>query len=88
MEVFLGVSVQIIAIIGFTAAVVKLLIVNPLQASINSLKDAITKMENTLSKLADEQKSIDKRLVAVEESAKSAHHRIDGVEKRIQKGDA
>lgn len=87
MEVFLGASVQIITIIGFTAAVVKLTIVNPLQASINSLKDAITKMENTLSKLADEQKSIDKRLVAVEESSKSAHHRIDGVEKRIQKGE-
>lgn len=74
--------VQITIIIGFAAGVIKLLIVNPLQSAINTLNDAVEKMENMLSRLEREQQGIDKRLVAVEESSKSAHHRIDGWEAR------
>lgn len=83
MELNLSNTVQIITIVGFTAAVVKLLIVQPLQTSINQLQKAIEKMETVLSNLTEEQKSIDKRLVAVEESTKSAHKRLDGMEGRI-----
>lgn len=82
MELNLNNTVQIITIVGFAAAVVKYLIVTPLQMSIGQLQRAIEKMEAVLSDLAEEQKSIDKRLVAVEESAKSAHKRIDGMEGR------
>lgn len=80
MELNLNNTVQIIAVIGFAAGIVKLLIVKPLQGAIETLQKAIDKMETMLNNLSEEQKSIDKRLVAVEESTKSAHKRIDGME--------
>lgn len=82
MELNLSNTIQIITIVTFTAGLVKLLIVQPLQVSINSLQKAIEKMETVLSNLAEEQKCIDKRLVAVEEATKSAHKRLDGMEGR------
>ncbi len=77
LELNLNNTVQIITIISFAAVLVKYLIVAPLQTAINALKEAITEMKNMISCLSDEQKCIDKRLVAVEESTKSAHKRID-----------
>jgi len=82
VEINLSNTVQIITIVGFAAAVVKYLIVLPLQVSINQLQKSIEKMEIVLSHLADEQRCFDKRLVAVEESAKSAHRRLDGMDGR------
>ncbi|WP_425061381.1 hypothetical protein [Sporomusa carbonis] len=80
LELNLSNTVQIITIISFSAALVKYLIVNPLQAAINSLKEAVAKIETILFRLEQDQKNIDKRLVAVEESTKSAHKRLDGIE--------
>jgi uncharacterized protein YhaN len=79
MELTLNNTVQLIAIIGFAAALVKFLIVEPLQTAITTLQKAIEKMETVLSHLAEEQKGIDKRLVAVEESTKSFHKRLDAM---------
>jgi len=80
VELNLNNTVQIITVIGFAAVIVKLLIVKPLQGAIETLQKAIDKMETMLNNLSEEQKNIDKRLVAVEESTKSAHKRIDGME--------
>lgn len=82
MELNLNNSGQLIAIITFTAWLIKYLIVKPLQTSIDTLQKSIEKMETVLSNLSEEQKCIDKRLVAVEESAKSFHKRLDGMEVR------
>ncbi|MBP2638685.1 MAG: hypothetical protein H6Q72_4592 [Firmicutes bacterium] len=80
MELNLNITVQLITVIGFASVIVKLLIVKPLQGAIETLQRAIDKMETMLNNLSEEQKGIDKRLVAVEESTKSAHKRIDGME--------
>ena len=71
---------QILGIMTFAAGLIKYVVVQPLQTSINSLKETVTELKIVLSGLSEEQKCIDKRLVAVEESAKSAHKRIDGME--------
>lgn len=84
MEINLNNAVQIITIVGFASLVVKLIIIGPLQSAIGTLQKAVEKMESLLNRLSDEQKNIDKRLVAVEQSAKSAHHRLDGLETRAQ----
>lgn len=86
MELNLNNTVQIITIISFAAGLVKYLIVKPLQTAITTLKEAITEMKNMITLLSDEQKNIDKRLVACEESAKSAHKRIDETNNRITEG--
>ncbi|SFM41832.1 hypothetical protein [Pelosinus propionicus] len=79
MELNLSNTVQLITIIGFTAGLVKFLIVKPLQTAITALKEAITEMKDMLFRLDQDQKGIDKRLVVVEESTKSAHKRLDGL---------
>lgn len=87
MQLTLNDIVQFVAIImpiiGLATALVKLMIINPLQAAIAALKDAVSDVKDILTHLAEEQKNIDKRLVAVESSSKSAHHRIDGIEERM-----
>lgn len=80
LELNLSNTVQLITIISFTAGLVKYLIVKPLQTAITALKEAITEMKDMLFRLDQDQKGIDKRLVAVEEAAKSAHKRLDGME--------
>ena len=80
MSFDLGSAVQIISIVGFIAVLIKMLIVDPLQTAINSLNAATKELKNMLDRLEQDQRCIDKRLVAVEESAKSAHRRLDGVE--------
>ena len=80
MELNLGNTVQLITIITFTAWLVKFLIVKPLQTAITALKEAITEMENVMFRMEKDQKSIEKRLVTVEQSAKSVHKRLDGLE--------
>lgn len=80
MELNLNNMGQLITVITFTAGLVKYLIVNPLQTAITGLKEAVNEMKNIISRIDQEQKCIDKRLVAVEESAKSFHKRLDGWE--------
>ena len=80
LELNLNNTVQLIAIISFAAVLVKKLIVSPLQTAITALNAAVQELKAVLSRLEQDQKNIDIRLTRVEESAKSAHKRIDGLE--------
>lgn len=82
MELTLSNTVQIISVIGFLALLVKQLIITPLQTTISSLNRAVEELKGVLTRIEREQNSIDRRLVVVEESAKSAHKRLDGMEGR------
>lgn len=77
-------TVQIIVIISFVASIVagitKYIVINPLQGAICTLNDTVKELKTMLGSLSEEQKCSDKRLVAVEESAKSAHKRLDRLE--------
>lgn len=79
MELNMSNTVQLITIISFAAALVKFLIVNPLQVALAALKEAIDKLEEMMMRLECEQKSIDRRLTVVEESSKAAHKRLDAI---------
>ena len=70
---------QIIAIVTFSAGIVKMVAINPLQVSINSLGRSITEMKDAINHLNIDLKNIDKRLAVVESSTKSAHKRITEV---------
>lgn len=48
----------------------------------------IEQLEKKLDKYADRQEEINVRLVKVEESAKSAHHRIDDIFKQLNLKDS
>ena len=79
MEVNFGNVGQIIAIVTFSAGIVKMVVINPLQVSINSLGKSIVEMRDAVNQLNIDLKNIDKRLAVVESSAKSAHKRISEV---------
>ena len=66
-----------IAIVTFAVWTAKCLIVSPLKESISGLQRAIEKLEKSISILDSKIDQHDTRLVRVEESACSAHKRID-----------
>ena len=71
---------EVIAALSFIGAITKYLIVTPLQQSIDTLKEAIIKLDMMLTTLNKEHNDVSRRLVVVEESAKAAHKRLDGFE--------
>ena len=84
IEVMVGIlnlatTVQLIAIVTFIATVLNYTIIKPLKDSISALERTIAKMDSTVERLVDNDVSLDRRLTIVEQSAKSAHHRIDEI---------
>ena len=73
----LEVIIQLTTLITFSAVTIKYLIVQPIQASLETLKEALTKLEVMLEKLETDQLGIIQRLVVVEQSIKAAHKRLD-----------
>lgn len=84
MELNLNNTAEILGIIGFTAGVLKYTVIDPIRQAMSTLKEALDEVKTMLKELSEEQRNIDKRLVAVEESAKSAHKRLDGMEHALQ----
>lgn len=80
-----GVSIisQSGSIIFLGAWIINKLIVQPLQNSITTMKDALNELKELLKDLSSETKDIDKRLVAVEQSSKSTNHRLENLESKI-----
>lgn len=66
-----------IAIVTFAVWIAKCLIVSPLKESISGLQRAIEKLGKSIAILDSKIDQHDARLVRVEESACSAHKRID-----------
>lgn len=54
-----------------------------ISALLAGIKDNLQNLRDGLSRLEGKQEGIDQRLTVVEQSAKSAHHRIDEHESRI-----
>lgn len=75
---WLSVMAQSTIVITFVGGVFSYVVLKPLNKSIN-------KLDSSINKLDDKYQAIDVRLVKVEESAKSAHHRIDHIEGSLEK---
>ena len=84
MELNLNNTVEILGIIGFAGGVLKYIVIDPIQQAMAAIKEAMEELKGMLKELSEDQRDIDKRLVAVEESAKQAHKRIDGIEHTLQ----
>ena len=66
-----------IAIIMFVVGIVRCVIIAPLKDSITALQKAIEKLEKSLFVLDEKIDGQRERIACVEDSAKSAHKRID-----------
>ena len=84
MELNLSNTVEILGIIGFTGGVLKYIVIDPIQQAMAAIKEAMEELKGMLKELSEDQRNIDKRLVAVEESAKQGHKRLDGMEHVLQ----
>lgn len=75
----LTVTIQITVIASFVGSVFSYFFLQPINASIQELTKTLQKMQLS-------QHEMDSRLVRTEESTKSAHHRIDGLEDTMHHG--
>lgn len=76
MELIIGIIGAVIGVVTFGSMIIKVVVIKPLQVSIDSLKEQTAAMTEAISKLGDYLHDVDKRLAVVESSTKSAHKRI------------
>ena len=70
-----------VGLAGLAGTVFYYAVIKPLTGAIADLRDLIRDIREDLQRNEGKRQEMDLRLVAVEESAKSAHHRIDGIER-------
>lgn len=75
----LTITIQITVIASFVGSVFSYIFLKPINTSIQELTKTLQKMQLS-------QHEMDSRLVRTEESTKSAHHRIDGLEDTMHHG--
>ncbi len=89
MEFILGLAGSVITVISFVGGIagwcISKGVINPLASAIEVLQKTIQEFKDVVERIKIEQHEIDKRLVKVEESTKSAHHRLDGLEEVMRK---
>jgi len=66
-----------IGIVGFAVATVRVLIVTPIERSVGRLEGAIEKLDKRLAELDKKHDEDHALMMAIQESAKSAHKRLD-----------
>ncbi len=82
MENLLPSLAQSVAVAGFIAAAFSGVVLRPIYNVITELKEAIKELRDGLKEIEQDRRMMNDRLIRVEESVKSAHHRIDALEAR------
>lgn len=82
MENLLPSLAQSVAVAGFIAAAFSGVVLRPIYNVITELKEAIKELRDGLKEIEQDRRMMNERLIRVEESVKSAHHRIDALEAR------
>ena len=70
-----------VGLAGLAGTIFYYAVIKPLTGALADLRELIHDMREDLQRNEGKRQEMDLRLVAVEESAKSAHHRIDGIER-------
>ena len=73
---------QIAAIAAVIGAAFSFAVLRPLNASIKALKETIDEMRAEMKEGREQRQEIDVHLAEVDQSVRSAHHRIDALEGR------
>ena len=76
-----SITAAVVGVAGLAGTVFYYAVIHPLTEAIADLRGLIRDMRDDLQRNEEKRQEMDLRLVAVEESAKSAHHRIDGIER-------
>lgn len=81
MNVSLHELVEIVTIISFAGGVLNFVIVKPLREAVNTLSKSLDKLEQILTEVREREITLEQRVTHNEESTKTAHKRIDELEK-------
>lgn len=81
----LEIIVQVIAVAGFVAAAFSKLVLSPLNDAIVELKALITDTREDLRRDEEKRQELEVHIVEVDQSVRSAHHRIDALEGRAHR---
>ena len=58
-------------------------LIHSIDEKVDALGESVDKLNTSIDRMNDKLTSFDVRLARVEEPTKSAHHRLDGLEKKI-----
>lgn len=76
-------AAQIAAIAAVIGAAFSYTILRPLNASIKALKEAVDEMRAEMKESNRQRQGLEVHLAEVDQSVRSAHHRIDALEGRV-----
>lgn len=74
----------IVAIFGFLFSAFGYVVLKPIYASLDKFESKFDEMLAELKRSNSERHKLDVRLAQTENSVRSAHHRLDSLEKRIE----
>ena len=77
--------VLIMTLVGMVFGAMKIIVISPLQTSMNRLEASIEKFSDRLLIIERGQNNMDVRIGKLEEKASSAHKRIDELVKEVRK---
>ena len=84
MESLVQVAGVIVGILGLCGVIFNYAVIKPLSASIKELRELIESTREYIRGVEEKRQNMAERLAKVEESAKSAHHRLDDLTERVK----
>lgn len=85
MDISLHAIIEMITILSFAGGVLNYVIVKPLKDAVRVLSDSLDKLEQVLTNVREKEISLEQRVTHTEDSVKTAHIRIDSLEKYHKK---
>lgn len=79
------IATQIAAIAAVIGAAFSFAVLRPLNASITALKEAVDEMRAELKEGRAQRQELEVHLAEVDQSVRSAHHRLDTLEEHVDK---
>lgn len=84
MESLVQMAGVIVAILSLCGVIFNYAVIKPLSASIRELRELIESTREYIRGVEEKRQNMAERLAKVEESAKSAHHRLDDLTERVK----
>lgn len=84
MDNVLSVINNSIPVALFLASIFSYVVLRPIYNILNELKDAIKELRAELKNTEKDRRQMNERIIKMEESIKSAHHRIDELRDKLQ----
>ena len=84
MESLIQMAGVIVAILSLCGVIFNYAVIKPLSASIRELRELIESTREYIRGVEEKRQNMAERLAKVEESAKSAHHRLDDLTERVK----